>query len=217
MRHSARRIGILGGAFDPVHNGHIALAGRARDYCALDTVKLIPTGVPVHRDATIASAEQRIAMLELARAGSDWLQVDPRECMSVAPSYTYDTAVALRAEQPEALLFLLIGLDAFLAFDRWHRWQELLGLVHLLVAVRPGYTYASCRLDRGFRQDVNARLVASADAAAQYTAGKILHAELDLPDIASTQVRRMVRMGEDVSALVPPGVAAYIAAENLYQ
>lgn len=217
MRHSARRIGILGGAFDPVHNGHIELARRARDYCALDTVKLIPTGVPVHRDATIASAEQRIAMLELARAGQDWLQVDPRECLTDAPSYTYETAVALRAENPEAILFLLIGLDAFLAFDRWHRWQELLGLVHLLVAVRPGYTYASCRLDRGFRQDVNARLVANADTAAQYTAGKILHAELDLPDIASTQVRRMVRMGEDISTLVPADVAAFIANEKLYQ
>ncbi|MDY6984607.1 MAG: hypothetical protein SV422_16085, partial [Pseudomonadota bacterium] len=111
----------------------------------------------------------------------------------------------------------LTCVDAFLAFDRWHRWQELLGLVHLLVAVRPGYAYASCRLDRGFRQDVNARLVANADTAAQYTAGKILHAELDLPDIASTQVRRMVRMGEDISTLVPADVAAFIANEKLYQ
>jgi nicotinate-nucleotide adenylyltransferase len=217
VKHSAPRIGVLGGAFDPVHKGHIALARKARAFCELDTVKLMPTGVPVHRDATLASAQQRIAMLELARAGDDWLQVDPRECLTHAPSYTYDTAAALRAEHPDAVLFLLIGLDAFLAFDRWHRWQELLELVHLLVAVRPGYTYASCRLERGFRQDVNDRLVANAGAAAQYSAGKILHAALDLPDISSTQVRRMVRTGEDVSALVPAGVADYIAATRLYQ
>jgi nicotinate-nucleotide adenylyltransferase len=217
VKHSAPRIGILGGAFDPVHNGHIALARKAREFCRLDTVKLIPTGVPVHRDATLASAQQRIAMLELARAGDDRLQVDPRECLTSAPSYMYDTAVALRAEHPDAVLFLLIGLDAFLAFDRWHRWQDLLGLVHLLVAVRPGYTFAACRIERGFRQDVNDRLVASADAAAQHCAGKILHAALDLPDISSTQIRRMVRMGDDISELVPAGVADYIAAARLYQ
>ncbi|HEY0963170.1 MAG TPA: nicotinate-nucleotide adenylyltransferase [Pseudomonadales bacterium] len=217
MKHSSQRIGILGGAFDPVHNGHIALARKAREWCALDCVKLIPTGVPVHRDAPVASAEQRIAMLELARTGDEWLQVDPRECRTNAPSYTFDTATALRAEHPDATLFLLIGLDAFLAFDRWHRWQDLLGLVHLLVAVRPGYAWASCRIERDFRQSVNDRLVASADAAAQHAAGKILHAALDLPDVSSTQVRRMVRMGEDISALVPTGVAAYIADNQLYR
>lgn len=217
MKHSAPRIGILGGAFDPVHNGHIELARRAREWCGLDTVKLIPTGIPVHRDVPLASARQRIAMLELARAGREWLQIDPRECMTDAPSYSYETASALRSENPDAMLFLLIGLDAFLAFDTWHRWRELLALVHLLVAVRPGYVYNACRFDRGFRQDVNARLVATADAAAQHRAGKILHAALDLPDISSTQVRRMVRMGEDVSALVPAGVAEYIAAERLYR
>lgn len=217
MNAAAPRIGILGGAFDPVHNGHLELARKARDFCALDFVKLIPTGVPVHRDTPVANAAQRIAMLELARAGQDWLEVDPRECKTSAPSYTYDTALALRAERPDAMLFLVIGLDAFLAFDRWHRWRDLLGLVHLLVAVRPGYAFAACRIERGFRQDVNDRLVASADAAAQHNAGKILHAALDLPDISSTQVRRIVRTGGDISALVPADVAAYIAAHDLYR
>lgn len=207
----------MGGMFDPVHSGHLELARKARAYCGLDAVKLIPAGVPVHRDPPVASAEQRIAMLELACAPHAWLQVDPRECRSTAPSYTYTTAVALRAENPDAVLFLLLGLDAFLAFDTWYRWQDLLGLVHLLVAVRPGYVYQACRLERGFREDLNARLVANADAAAQYAAGKILHAALDLPDISSTQVRRMVRTGQDIAALVPAGVAAYIAAKGLYQ
>jgi nicotinate-nucleotide adenylyltransferase len=207
----------MGGMFDPVHNGHLQLAIKARAHCGLDAVKLVPTGRPVHREQPLADAAQRIAMLELACATHAWLEVDPRECRSTAPSYTYDTAAAVRAEHPEASLFLLLGLDAFLAFATWHRWQELLGLVHLLVATRPGYAYESCRLDRGFRQEVNSRRVATADAAAQHAAGKILLAALDLPDISSTQVRRMVRKGEDISALVPAGVAGYIAANNLYQ
>lgn len=210
------RIGIMGGMFDPVHEGHLLLAARARDYCKLDAMKLIPTGTPVHRDRSVASAAQRIAMLELASAHEAWLQVDARECHNDAPSYTYDTASALRAEHPDAALFLVVGLDAFLAFDTWHRWRELLGLVHLLVAVRPGYRYEACRLDRGFREEVNGRRTMTADAAAQRTAGRIVMAELDLPDISSTQIRRMVRMHEDISALVPPAVAAYIAAQGLY-
>ena len=155
----------MGGMFDPVHEGHMQLAERARAHCGLDAVKLIPVGTAVHRDQPVAAAEQRIAMLELAAASRPWLQVDPRECRSAAPSYTFDTATALHAEHPDARLFLLLGLDAFLAFDSWHRWQELLGIVHLLVAVRPGYSWESCRLERGFRQEVNSRRVNSADAA----------------------------------------------------
>lgn len=216
MNASAPRIGIMGGTYDPVHRGHVELAVKARAYCELDVLKLIPAGTPVHRDPPVASASQRIAMLELAAAPHPWMQVDARECRRDAPSYTYDTASELRAEYPDAALFLVLGLDAFLAFDTWHRWQELLGLVHLLVAVRPGYRYESCRLDRGFRDFVNDRRTATADAAAQRTAGRILMAELDLPAISSTQVRHMVRKGDDISALVPPGVADFIAANELF-
>ncbi len=207
----------MGGMFDPVHKGHLQLATNARNYAALDAVKLIPAGSPVHRDQPLATAAQRIAMLELACGAEPWMQVDPRECNSAAPSYTYDTAVALRAEHPDAALFLLLGLDAFLAFDSWHRWQDLLGLVHLLVAVRPGYKYESCRLARGFREEVAGRLTATADVAAQRTAGRVLMTALDLPDISSTQVRHMVRKGEDISALVPAAVADYIATNKLYK
>jgi nicotinate-nucleotide adenylyltransferase len=206
----------MGGMFDPVHNGHLQLAIRAREYCKLDALKLVPTGTPVHREQAAASSAQRIAMLRLATADNAWLQVDPRECERAAPSYTYDTASALRAESPDAALFLVLGLDAFLAFDTWHRWEELLGLVHLLVAVRAGYRYESCRLDRGFRDIVNDRRTTTADVAAQRTAGRIVMAELDLPDISSTQVRRLVRKGEAISALVPRSVADYIATNKLY-
>lgn len=207
----------MGGMFDPVHNGHVQLAASARAYCKLDSVKIIPVGTPVHRDQSVANAGQRITMLELTAAAHPWLHVDTRECRIAGPSYTYETAASLRAEHPAAVMFLLLGLDAFLTFDTWRRWQDLLGLVHLLVAVRPGYAWESCRLERGFRHEVNSRRVASADAAAQHAAGKILLASLDLPDISSTQVRRMIRKGEDISALVPADVASYIAANGLYQ
>jgi nicotinate-nucleotide adenylyltransferase len=214
---SAPRIGIMGGMFDPVHKGHLQLAQAALTYCRLDLVKLIPCGTPVHRDRSIATAAQRVAMLRLACGDDARLQVDTREVDSPAPSYTYDTAAALRSENPEAALFLVLGLDVFLAFDTWHRWQDLLGLVHLLVAVRPGYTYASCKLARAFHQEVGARIATTAEAATKYSAGRILMAALDLPDISSTQVRRAIRVGDDASALLPPVVAGYIATNQLYR
>jgi nicotinate-nucleotide adenylyltransferase len=210
------RIGIMGGMFDPVHNGHLQMARSALTYCRLDSLKLIPCGTPVHRDKSVANAAQRVEMLRLACQADADLHVDTREVDSAALSYTYDTALALRAENRDSVLFLLLGLDAFLAFDTWYRWQDLLGLVHLLVAVRPGYTYASCKLARTFRQEVAARITTTADAAAQYSAGRILMASLDLPDISSTQVRRVIRLGGDASTLVPPAVAGYIAANRLY-
>ncbi len=216
MNGSAPRIGIMGGMFDPVHNGHVQLATKARAFCGLDSVIFIPVGTPVHRDRSAATAEQRIAMLELARDAQDWMQVDTRECSSAAPSYTYDTAASLRAEHPDAALFLLLGLDAFQAFDSWYRWRELFELVHVLVAVRRGYAWESCRLAREFREEVADRLTTTADAAAQRAAGRVVRAALDLPDISSTQVRHRVRKGEDISALVPAAVAGYIAANNLY-
>ncbi len=217
MSTHAQRIGIMGGMFDPVHNGHLQLAHGARAYCRLDTVKLVPCGTPVHRDKALASAAQRIAMLELACGDQAWLQVDTRECKSAAPSYTWDTASALRAEYPEAALFLLLGLDAFLALDTWYRWRELFALVHLLVAVRPGYRFAPEKLAPEFRQEVAARMTEQVDTAAQQQAGRILLAELSLPEVSSTLVRQKLDAGDDVAALVPPPVARYMTTNGLYK
>ena len=207
----------MGGMFDPVHNGHGLLAQSARQYCQLDSVKMFPCGTPVHRSNAVAAAEHREAMLKLACGDHDWLQIDKRECASAAPSYTYHTVSALRAEHPSATLFLLLGLDAFLALDTWYRWQDLFALVHMVVAVRPGYKFEPGTLAPAFRQVVGARLAGQANDAAQHAAGRILLVALDLPDISSTQVRRLVHAGEDISALVPAAVADYIAAKALYK
>jgi nicotinate-nucleotide adenylyltransferase len=211
------RIGFLGGMFDPVHNGHLQLARAARDYCGLGRVVLVPCGKPVHRAAPLASSAQRVAMLRDASKGCDWLHIDTRECDSPAHSYTVHTAAALRSACPDAALFLLLGLDAFLGFDKWLRWRELLELVHLCVAARAGTTLDEASLSAPLRAEFEARRVPNADTAARNDAGSIVFAEMDLPDIASTQVRDRVRAGGDISALVPAVVAARIAAEHLYQ
>jgi nicotinate-nucleotide adenylyltransferase len=211
----AKRLGVMGGMFDPVHLGHLQLAQAVRALCSLDEVKLVPCGSPVHRPAAQASSEERLRMLALATVGLPWLTVDPRECRSTKPSYTFDTVAALRREQPAALLFLVVGLDAFLKFHTWHRWQELLDMVQLVVASRPGYQLELQQLDSVLQTEVELRLQAEAGEAG--AAGRILMAELHTPAISSTVVRARLRSSTDVSTLLPAAVAEYIKSTRLYE
>lgn len=208
----------MGGMFDPVHLGHLRLARAAQAWAALDQVRLVPCGSPVHRPPAFASAEQRLAMLALAVRGEPGLLVDPRECRSPARSYTYDTLAAIRTEEPDAALFLVMGLDAFLQLHTWHRWQELFALTHLLVAGRPGYRFDAATLDAGLRAAVSPRLQTRPGACADSVAGCILLAELDTPAISSTQVRAAVAKAEDEElAVLPPVVRNYISKHRLYR
>ncbi|WP_157722848.1 nicotinate-nucleotide adenylyltransferase, partial [Stenotrophomonas pictorum] len=134
---------LYGGTFDPVHNGHLAIARCARDELA-SPVRLMPAADPPHRAPPGADAAQRAAMLELAIAGEPGLSVDLRELVRAkehpgVPSWTVDTLRQLRAQigasQPVALL---IGADSLLGLPEWHEWERLLELAHLVVADRPG-------------------------------------------------------------------------------
>ena len=135
-----RRIGLLGGTFNPVHNGHLRSAVEVRERLALDELRLVPSARPPHRAAPEVTAEQRLAMVQLALAGSDELQVDARELQRSSPSWTVDTLASLRAELgPQAVVFFILGWDAFCGLPGWHRWQELLELAHLVVLQRPDF------------------------------------------------------------------------------
>ena len=131
-------IGILGGAFDPIHHGHLRLACLARDELDLDVVSLLPTGTPTHRRPPFASLCLRREMLKRATENEPGLQIDLREVNRVGPSYMIDTLVDTREANPHAALSLILGLDAFALLDTWHQWQRLLTLAHLIVARRPG-------------------------------------------------------------------------------
>src|SRR5438046_5526680 len=134
----ATPLGLLGGTFDPVHYGHLRLADDVRAALALPEVRLIPAGDPPHRSAPHASASDRLAMLELARAEFPSLAVDPREIHRGGKSYTILTLKALRADDLRRPLLWIIGADSFIGLPQWHRWQELFNLDHLIVAERPG-------------------------------------------------------------------------------
>jgi nicotinate-nucleotide adenylyltransferase len=210
---------LYGGTFDPVHEGHLAIARAAS--AALDApVHLLPAADPPHRAPPGASAEQRATMLELAIAGEPRLRVDRRELSREGPSYTIDTLAEVRAELgPAEPLVWVLGIDSLLQLDAWHHWRGLFTHAHLLGVERPG-----TRLDpewlRAQAPEVHAELAPRWRAPIELgrsAAGG--YAPLPMQPLraeSATEVRRRVAAGEDFSALVPAAVAAYIRAQGLY-
>ncbi len=194
MSHDTRtgRVGILGGTFDPVHNAHLALAQAALDACALDTVRWVPSGQPWQKDRTITPAIDREAMVRIAIEGHARFVLDRIELERPGPSYTLDTVRQLRRNEPDVDWVLILGRDQYDGLPTWHGFDELLGLVSLAVAERPG--------------------VAGQRVAHPYHA-----LPMSLHDIASTAIRDAVRQGQDISLWVPPGVARYIESQDLYR
>ena len=223
------RLGVLGGMFDPVHNGHIEAACFACNSLALDRVKLIPCCRPSHRGPATASPAQRLAMLELATASCPALEVDAVEVERAGISYTVDTVSALRESASRVSvsresasgktghaghIVFILGMDAFNGLPSWHRWQDLLALCHLLVLARPGSTVTEFAGDTiGLR----ARQVNSPDQLFAADGGKILiEAEFDHA-VSSSDVRRGLGNAADLSAQVNGKVLRYIEEHGLYR
>jgi len=206
---------LLGGTFDPVHEGHVALAeAAARAFDAV--VRLLPSGQPPHRAPPLASAAQRLAMLRLAIAGRPRLALDTRELERDGPSYMVDTLRGLREELgPAAPAGLLLGADAFLGLPGWSRWEQIPTLAHLVVVTRPGSRLddlpapleAACR---GRWTGRRARLGA-------VPAG-LLHQLPMVPHPASaTAIRAALAAGDPCPAGLPEPVRGYISEQRLYR
>ena len=134
---SRRRIGVLGGTFDPIHVGHLALARSACVAFSLDEMRLMPSGAPWQKRGVVASAQQRLEMLRLAIAGDPRLRADSREVERSGPTYTVDTLAELRTELgPDVALILILGSDQLRNLASWHRWRELLEHAHLACTQR---------------------------------------------------------------------------------
>ena len=190
------RIGLFGGTFDPPHNAHVALATLALRELALDELRWVPAGQPWQKARVITPAARREAMVRLAMGGEPRFVLERCELQRSGPSFTLDTVRALQAAQPGAQWFLLIGQDQYVGLHTWRDWRELLGLVTLAVANRPGPPQAP-------HPDVLA----------------FPHRAVPLPmlDIASTDIRERAASGQDISTLVPAPVARYIEQHHLYQ
>lgn len=210
---------LYGGTFDPVHNGHLAIARAVRDALAAQ-VQLIPAADPPHKDDTHADAGQRVAMLELAVAGVDGVWVDVRELRRSGPSYSIDTLVGLRAEAgPHAPLVWLIGSDSLAQLHTWHRWRELFDYTHILAVRRPGSALDAESI-RQRAPEVHAEIAPrwrSLATLAQSPSGGFGVFALDQPrEESSTELRHRIRTGGAWRNWVPEPVAGYIIANGLY-
>ena len=215
LRQPPRRVGVLGGTFDPVHNGHLRTALEIRERLALDELHLVPVHTPALRAQPGASAAQRSAMLSIAVEGSRHLLVDERELRRGGVSYTIDTVRELRAELGEhASLFVVVGEDAYAGFERWKEWQRLLDYAHVVVLTRPGDSPSpGAALCAWTAQHLAADPAAALEAECR---GRVLRIALTQLAISSTSVRELVAAGRSPRFLLPDGVLEYIRRNRIY-
>jgi nicotinate-nucleotide adenylyltransferase len=197
------RIGVLGGTFDPVHLGHLVVAETAREAERLDRVLFVPAGRPWHRDrAPIASAADRLAMVEAAIAGNPGFAVSRVDIERAGPTYTVDTLEALLVQYPGARLIFLLGQDALAQLGNWRDPGRLTELCEIVAVSRPGAPPVDLAALHPLIPDAPLRV-------------RLL--ETPLIGISATMIRARVRAGHSIRYLTPDPVVAYIAQRGLYR
>lgn len=195
-----RRVGVFGGAFDPPHIAHAAMATAALEQLQLDELRVMPTGEAWHKSRGLTPAVHRLEMVRLAFASLDRVVVDPREIRRNGPTYTVDTLTELRDETPSDKLFLIIGEDQAAALTTWHRWREISDFATICVAARAGFAGARSTFDALSGEFVPFQAI-----------------ELPPMDISATDIRERLANRQNVAPLVFEPVARYIAHHHLYQ
>ena len=212
-------IGILGGTFDPIHLGHTQSAQAVATELGLQKILLIPAHIPPHKITAKltphASAEQRAAMVEIACKNSALFTCDQRELIRSGHSYTVDTLKELKLQYPNQPLYFIIGMDSLMSFTRWHQYQEILSLCHLIVNTRPNYPVEQ------LNDETNALLknyqTTDSTQLTQLEAGTIFFAHECFFDISSTQIRQELLQKQSCNHLLLPAISEFINKNNLYR
>ena len=197
------RIGVFGGAFDPPHHAHVALARAAIHQFELDNLHVIPTGQAWHKARALSAAEHRLAMTKLAFRDEAKVVIDERELQRSGPTFTIDTLEAMQAQNPQVRLYLFMGEDQFSAFQQWHRWQDILEIAIICIAARAHSAWATGQFDA-------------------YPGRNNRFAVLEMPQlpVSATQIRQRVASravsAADLAQLVSEPVARYISLHRLY-
>ena len=197
------RIGLLGGTFDPIHNGHLHIARSFADELDLESVILLPAGDPYHKTAPRTAAHHRLAMAEIAAKADSRLAVSDCDIVRQGATYTHDTVQIFRQHFPAAEFWLLIGMDSLLQLHTWHRWQNLVRQCRIAAAPRPDSSLAQAP----------APLQSWLAEALPQGRLHILRSE-PLP-ISSSQIRQQLAT-EHTSPDIPPEVLSYIQQHQLY-
>ena len=196
-----KKIGILGGTFNPVHNGHLFVADKVTLHLHLDQLIWIPNGNPPHKHAVSASAEDRLAMLELAveNRANEW--IDPYEINAQEHSYTCQTLAYLKRKYPEDQLYFIAGADNIEEIAGWRNPQDIFPLAEVVFFARPHYPIHRAEIER-LKKDFHASI-------------QVLSVEES--NLSATDIRKCIASGETITGMVPPAVEAYIKEHRLYQ
>lgn len=195
-----RRLGVMGGTFDPIHYGHLVTAEEAQVQFALDEVVFVPTGQPwMKQDREVSAPEDRYLMTVIATASNPKFRVSRIEIDREGPTYAVDTLRMLASEHPDAELYFITGADAMLEILEWKDPEEVLSLAHFIAATRPGYDLTRFESAVPTRRPNVSRMSIPALA------------------ISSTDIRERVREGRPIRYLVPEGVKSYVEKADLYR
>ena len=208
-------IALLGGTFDPIHLGHIIPGQETAQWLGAKQLVLLPAHIPPHKKHTHATAKQRAKMVSLVCQDSDILTVDMRELNRQSPSFTVDTLREIKAEQPSANLYFIIGMDSLLSFTQWHCWQEILTLCNLVVNIRPGYPHQ--KLEATLEPALTSRLIYSIEHLQHNKTGQIILHESSAVDISSTEIRTKIKTRANYRTFLPKPVYDYIEQYKLYR
>jgi nicotinate-nucleotide adenylyltransferase len=193
---TARRVGIMGGTFDPIHHGHLVAASEVRARFELDEVIFVPTGEPWQKaERRVSPAEHRYLMAVIATASNPDFWVSRVDIDRGGPTYTIDTVRDIADQMPDAELFFITGADALAAILSWKDAAELLGMAHFVGVTRPGYELSGTHLP----------------------ADSVTLVDVPAMAISSSDCRARVSQGQPVWYLVPDGVVQYIAKHRLYR
>jgi nicotinate-nucleotide adenylyltransferase len=200
MAGVGRRLGVMGGTFDPIHYGHLVTAEEALVQFALDAVVFVPTGQPwMKQGREVSPAEDRYLMTVIATASNPRFRVSRVEIDRDGPTYTVDTLRTLGAGNPDAELYFITGADAMLEILDWKDPEEVLSIAHFIAASRPGYDLARFEAS-GAARDASVSMMSIPALA-----------------ISSTDVRERIHDGRPIRYLVPEGVKSYIEKAALYR
>ncbi|CAN7705629.1 nicotinate-nucleotide adenylyltransferase [Duganella sp. LjRoot269] len=215
------RTALLGGSYDPVHQGHIALGAHFAHLLQVDQLRVIPAGLPWQKSTLKATPRQRADMVALAFAGQPYsvvvdLQEIERSEQGLA-TYTIDTLRQVRAELgPSASIAFLMGADQLQRLDTWHEWQALFDYAHICVAARPGFSIATAGLPPAVAEAFSSRL-GTPEQIRNTPHGLTYLAQDFAVDISATEIRAALQRGESANSLIPPLVLDYIEQHNLYK
>jgi nicotinate-nucleotide adenylyltransferase len=212
-----RCIALLGGSFDPVHNGHIALGKLFAEQLKADALLVIPA-LPWQKGALVATPQQRVDMLTLAFQGLPCpVTIDWQELARGSATYTIETLRAIRADVgPDVSLAFLMGADQLQRLNTWHEWRNLFDLAHFCVAARPGFELDDAHVPAEVAAEFQRRL-ATPDQVRNTPAGRTMLAADLAVDISATAIRAALQRGEGANSLIPPVVLDYIEQHNLYK